>query len=130
MHCHRTMRRILTSSLVVFLAACASTPPAQPPRIELPTAWKESAQRFAEDGRWWHIYQDGELDKLVDEAIAQNTDLVIAAARVDEARALVADARGAQMPTVDARGGVPRALSAAGTFRQTRRRRSGPQTAW
>jgi multidrug efflux system outer membrane protein len=96
------MRRILLSSLVL-LSACATPPPAQAPKVELPAAWKETAPRFAEDGRWWRIYQDAELDSLVDEASAQNTDLLIAAARVDEARALVADARGAQMPTVDAR---------------------------
>ena len=101
------MHRILISSLVL-LSACATPPPPQAPKVELPAAWKEAAPRFAEDGRWWRIYQDAELDKLVDEAIAQNTDLVIAAARVDEARALVADARGAQMPTVDARAGAQR----------------------
>ena len=94
--------------LVVVLAACATPPPMQPPRVELPATWQEAAPRFAEDGRWWRIYQDAELDKLVDEAIARNADLVIAAARVDEARALVADARGAQLPTVDARFGAQR----------------------
>jgi multidrug efflux system outer membrane protein len=101
------MRRILLSSFAL-LTACATPPPAQPPKVELPTAFKETAPRFTEDGRWWRIYQDAELDKLVEEAIAQNTDLVIAAARVDEARALVADARGAQMPVIDARAGAQR----------------------
>ena len=95
------MRRVLLISLVL-LAACATPPPPQPPQVELPAQWKESAPRFAEDGRWWHIYQDAELDKLVDEAFARNTDLRVAAARVDEARALVADARGAQLPVVSA----------------------------
>jgi multidrug efflux system outer membrane protein len=108
------MRRILISSLVL-LSACATPPPPQAPKVELPAAWKEAAPRFAEDGRWWRIYQDAELDKLVDEAIAQNTDLVIAAARVDEARALVADARGAQMPTVDARAGAQRQQNSKAT---------------
>ncbi len=108
------MRRILLSSFAL-LAACATPPPAQPPRVELPAQWQESAPRFAEDGRWWHIYQDAELDKLVDEAIARNTDLLIAAARVDEARALVADARGAQLPTVDARGNAQRQRNSQST---------------
>src|SRR5258707_1328353 len=109
--CRPTMRRILLSSFAL-LTACAPPPP---PKVELPTAWKETAPAFAEDGRWWRIYQDGELDKLVDEAVAQNTDLVIAAARVDEARALVADARGAQMPTVDARAGAQRQQNSRST---------------
>jgi len=100
------MRR--SALLLVLLAGCATPPPPQPPKVELPSAWKESAPRFAEDGRWWLVYQDVELDKLVDEAIARNTDLLIAAARVDEARALVADARGAQLPTVDAEGTAQR----------------------
>jgi multidrug efflux system outer membrane protein len=108
------MRRILLTSFAL-LAACATPPPPQAPRVELPATWKETAPRFAEDGRWWRIYQDGELDKLVDEAVVRNTDLLIAAARVDEARALVADARGAQLPTVDARGNAQRQRNSQST---------------
>ncbi len=101
--------------LLVLLAGCATPPPMQQAKVELPPAWKESAPPYVEDGRWWRIYQDGELDKLVDEALAQNSDLRLAAARVDEARALVADAKGAQLPSVDARFGAQRQKNSSRT---------------
>src|SRR5207244_3679760 len=77
----RIMRHILRSSLVLLLAACSTQPPYERPQVELPAAWKEAAPRLAEDGRWWRIYRDQELDKVIDEAFAGNADLVIAAAR-------------------------------------------------
>ena len=97
------MRRILTLSLAL-LAACTTGPRYEQPKVELPAAWKETAPRYAEDGRWWRIYDDAQLDKLVDESFARNADLLVAAARVSEARALLADAQGARLPVVDARG--------------------------
>ena len=102
------MRRILTSSLVFLLAACSTQPPYERPQSELPAAWKEAAPRLAEDGRWWRIYRDQELDKVVEEAFAGNADLVIAAARVDEARALVAEAESFFFPRVDAQASASR----------------------
>jgi len=94
------VKRVLLLS--VFLTACSVAPKYEKPAVELPEAWKETAPRFAEDGRWWRIYQDSELDKTIDEALASNGDLVIAAARVDEARALLAEARSFFWPRVDA----------------------------
>jgi len=98
------MRRIPTLSTLVFVAACTLGPRYERPAIDLPAAWKESAPRFAEDGRWWRIYSDPALDALLDEALGRNADLLLAVARVDEARALLADARGAQAPVVNANG--------------------------
>lgn len=89
--------------LPVLLAACATgAPPYNPPPAELPQAWKESAPPYAKDGRWWTIYGDPQLDALVEEAEAHNSDLVAAAARVDEARALVEEAESGFYPTVSA----------------------------
>jgi outer membrane protein, multidrug efflux system len=100
------MNRFLIA--VVFLAGCATQAPYQRPAIELPDSWKQTAPRFAEDGRWWRIYQDLELEKTIGEAFASNADLLIAAARVDEARALLRESQSFFFPRIDAQGSASR----------------------
>ena len=102
------MRRTLTGSLFVMLAACSLAPKYERPAVELPQAWKESAPRFAEDGKWWRIYNDDPLNTLVEEGMTSNADLAIAAARIDEARGILAEIQGQYYPTVDARGQASR----------------------
>ncbi|TAK85153.1 MAG: efflux transporter outer membrane subunit [Betaproteobacteria bacterium] len=103
------MRRIARSSLfVVLLAGCASPVKYERPPVELPAAWKETAPRFAEEGRWWRIYDDAHLDALVAEAFRGNGDLVVAVARVDEARGLLAEAESFLFPRLDAQGSASR----------------------
>lgn len=62
----------------------------------------------AADTPWWRIYRDTTLERLVRTALAQNTDLGAALERVTEARALLAAARGARLPTLMAGGGYSR----------------------
>jgi multidrug efflux system outer membrane protein len=90
--------------LVGFLAlsGCISPVNYERPPVDLPDAWKETAPRYAEDGRWWRIYQDADLDKVVDEALLGNSDLLVALARVDEARGLLGEANSFLFPSVDA----------------------------
>ena len=90
--------------LLLLAAGCSTTAEYERPAVELPAAWKASAPRFAEDGRWWRIYGDAQLEALVQEAFEKNLDLVVAAARVDEARALVGEAESGTFPTIDASG--------------------------
>jgi multidrug efflux system outer membrane protein len=94
--------------LGLLLAACATPVKYERPPAELPAAWKASAPRFAHDGRWWRIYEDPLLDEIVQEALAHNADLVIAAARVDEARAILGETRSGLYPQVDAQGSASR----------------------
>jgi multidrug efflux system outer membrane protein len=101
------MRLIATTSFLL-LTACTTQPRYERPAVELPATWKEVAPRFAEDGRWWRIYQDAELEQTVEEALAGNADLLVAAARVDEARALLSEAQSFFFPRIDAQAGATR----------------------
>jgi len=102
------VRPALASVLFLAVAGCAVQPKYERPSVELPESWKQSAPRFAEEARWWRIYQDSSLDTLIDEALANNGDLVIAAARIDEARALVDEAQSFLFPRLDAQGSASR----------------------
>jgi multidrug efflux system outer membrane protein len=91
--------------MLALVAGCSLEQPRHElPALDLPQAWKESAPPYAEDGRWWRIYGDAQLDALVDEALAHNADLAIAVARVDEARALSREADSLFYPSVAAQG--------------------------
>jgi len=98
---------------MIFLAGCAVQPGYKRPGVELPAAWKQRAQTAAHGGSWWRVYADPALEKLLDEALAHNTNLLAAAARVDEARALLAQADASFYPAVDANFDRNRALSSA-----------------
>src|SRR6185503_12496162 len=92
---------------------CAVQPDYKRPEIELPASWKESGAM--QDGNWWRVYSDPLLEKLVEEALARNSDLARAMARVDEARALLRQSESYYYPAVDATFGRNRTLSSAAT---------------
>src|SRR3954465_5368581 len=92
----------LALAACLLVAGCIQPVKYERPAVELPEAWKEAAPRFVEDGRWWRIYDDAALDALVEEALSRNGDLLVAAARVDEARALLGEANSFFWPQVEA----------------------------
>jgi NodT family efflux transporter outer membrane factor (OMF) lipoprotein len=53
-------------------------------------------------GAWWTIFNDPELDALQDRALSGNQDIQLSAARLEQARALTAEARSAIYPAVSA----------------------------
>ncbi|MEH3108053.1 MAG: efflux transporter outer membrane subunit [Sphingomonas fennica] len=56
----------------------------------------------AADPRWWRLYDDPTLDRLVADALAYNTDVRAAVATLRQARAVLSEARTARLPTTDA----------------------------
>jgi len=101
---HSPFAIVVTAALAATLAGCALGPDYKRPESELPAAWQQqpSAPGAPAIGeRWWALYQDPVLDRLIEEALAHNQDLALAAARVDEARALARVADSEFFPAID-----------------------------
>lgn len=96
--------RISLLLAALMLAACAHIDTTKP-TVELPPM-TDTAQPGAE--RFWTLFEDEQLTKLVEEALANNRDLKIAVARIEEARANLRIARSALYPSLDANAGVGR----------------------
>ncbi len=83
--------------VAIALAACAVTPPSPPPAQDVPPG--DAANVVAPT--WWTSFDDPQLSALVDEALANNLDVRLAIARVDEARGLATYARSQLFPSLD-----------------------------
>ncbi|WP_082583030.1 TolC family protein [Frateuria sp. Soil773] len=82
------------------LAGCAAAP-AVPPRATISLANDVSprgAPSPVPPSSWWQLYRDADLDTAVREALADNRDLRVAAARLLQAHAVLSETRGQLAP--------------------------------
>ncbi|MEQ1515234.1 MAG: efflux transporter outer membrane subunit [Usitatibacteraceae bacterium] len=85
------------------LSGCTVGPNYQRPVVELPETYSPSspvgAVALPMTAKWWSIFKDPVLDRVLDEALANNLDLVVAAKRVLEAEAQLGLTASDQLPT-------------------------------
>ena len=101
--------------LVASLSACMVGPDYQRPEVDVPAAWRLGATEAVEIANiaWWDQFQDPVLSELVRTALANNKDLEIATASVDQAAAQYGIVRSAQFPQVNAGVSAARERSSA-----------------
>jgi multidrug efflux system outer membrane protein len=98
------MKRAITFLVLAMLTACAGPRPNAPPdaAVVASPAWREGADGRGEiSGAWWQSFSDPMLTSVVETALANNVDVAIAAARVEEARAQFSAARGQLLPSAE-----------------------------
>ena len=112
----RKLRSIVAAGAALFAAACALGPDYHRPETKIPAAFRfeptATGDSFADQG-WWQIYQDPTLQALVREALVNNFDVRIAAARIDQARATLGSTRLQQLPQVSISAEAQRAGTSA-----------------
>ncbi len=98
------MKRVLA---VLLLAGCSVGPKYERPEMPLPAQFPVAAQKVETPGEpqipadWWKLYNDPSLDALIASVRERNADLRIAAAQVEEAEAVMRQARAAVFPEVN-----------------------------
>ncbi|MGC9969760.1 MAG: efflux transporter outer membrane subunit [Bryobacteraceae bacterium] len=89
---------------VCLLSGCLVGPRYQRPVVTAPPVFRgqegEAQKASIADLPWWEIFQDEALRGLIKTAIANNNDLRIAAARVEQARQFARQARSDYFPGV------------------------------
>ncbi len=101
----RLDRRVFLSPLLLLgLAGCMVGPNYVRPAIDVPPAWRidESLARDVSGTAWWEQFDDPALNDLITEALAQNRDVRLAAARIEEYRGRLAVTQSALFPQVGA----------------------------
>lgn len=105
------MRRsgcLAAATLVLSLCGCKVGPNYQRPQVAVPGQYRgnapslpnpPAAEPFAEM-QWQNVFQDKVLQGLIQEAVANNYDMRIAAARILEARASLGVTRANQLPSL------------------------------
>jgi len=101
---------VLALAAMSLLAGCAVTrEPERKPELPLPAALPAVNGTTVDlPDPWWTIFGDPTLDALVREALANNADAAVAAARVAEARALARIAGADLWPQVGVEAGASR----------------------
>lgn len=103
---------VATLLVATSLSACAVGPdyvaPTPPATAGAPFVGVQSAEVTTAwpDDNWWRLYKDPVLDGLVTDALAANTDVRVAVARIEKARANLRGSKSDRLPQtgIDASG--------------------------
>jgi len=125
----RPTRLPLSMASALALTACAAGPdyvaPAPPSTLSGPFLSGNGAA-YAQapvPQDWWRLYEDPVLDQLISDALAANTDIRVAVARLERARASLRGAKSDRLPQTDIGAGatygrLPESQRAAGAPRE------------
>lgn len=97
------MKKIIFIGFLSVLAGCAVGPKYSRPTTKKPETYSQAATKSDSitNMKWWEVYQDTALQKLITIAIDSNFDLSIAIARVDEAKAMLGYNQANMFPFLD-----------------------------
>ena len=103
-------RPILVALAVALTSGCVVGPDYDSPQVAVPAAFSGPQPPGAaiDPAKWWSVFGDAELDRLITVALADNPDIAIAVSRVRQARLAEITARARGLPAITADANVSR----------------------
>ena len=116
------LKPLFPVALALLITGCAVGPSYQRPSTPEVIAYKEAGDWVTaqpadalERGPWWQLFNDPVLHELAARVEVSNQNVAAAVAAYAQARALVAEQRGALFPSVTLNGGASRSGNGGGT---------------
>ncbi len=96
-------RRAIAVALAATLVGCATHSPVTDvePQVELPESFSQGRSGIEMPERWWRAFRDPDLERVVEEALADNLSLRMAWARLEQMHAVARAAGAARYPGLD-----------------------------
>ena len=113
---------VVATGMSLGMTACTMGPDFKGPAMAAPDQWLGTAAATATssvtvaepiDPAWWNSFGDPLLTELVTQAIRNNLDIKVAAARLAESRAQLGQSKAAEFPTLDGNASYTRELQSA-----------------
>jgi multidrug efflux system outer membrane protein len=123
----------LVAALTVLLAGCMMGPDYVRPKFDAPAEFRFEPSAAAETAHtaWWKQFGDPVLASLVEEALANNVNLKVAVANVDQAAGVLTQTRSQLFPQIGyAATGERLRTTESGANREAARLLPNPQTAY
>lgn len=100
--------KFVTMTIIVSLVGCAMGPDFKKPVVKTPDNFRFSVSEAKKtvNLKWWELFDDPVLYSLVVTALNDNKDAMIAASRIEEARAALGFIRADQYPRLDLEAGA------------------------
>lgn len=107
-------RLFATTALALLLSSCRVGPNYSRPQLALPDQYRGLAPAIGSslpsetfgEMKWFSVFQDRVLEDLIHEALTNNYDVRIAAARVAQAKAIVGISKADQLPSLSGSAGI------------------------
>jgi outer membrane protein, multidrug efflux system len=96
------MKKAVLFFIIVAFAGCTVGPDYKRPTLEMPNTWRfeDAAAKDTANSAWWGQFDDPVLNEIIENALRENKDIRIAAARVEQFLGQYGTTRAAFFPQV------------------------------